>query len=388
LADLLAFYRASNHADEIDRSGRQYGEAQTRLAATSGFFNGTSVLITNLSLWLVVYLTIPLVIDGRIDGPMLAALALLTLASFEAVTPLSQAAQLWESLRQAASRLFEIVDSHPPVTDIGARSEARSRSALESGRDLSVEFSNLSFRYPSQENAAVEAISFKVEAGKSLAIIGTSGAGKSTLINLLLRFWDYDSGDIHLGHTSLLDLEPERAQGLFSVVSQRSHFFNTSIYENLRLARPAATMDEIVTAARQAQVHDFIIGLPHGYDTIIGEQGNRLSAGERQRLAIARALLRDAPLLILDEPTANLDPLTEKQVMETLHRIMMGRTSLLITHRLVGLEAMDEILVLEAGRIVERGSQSELLHKDGWFRRLWNLQNRILNVEATDDSQR
>jgi ATP-binding cassette subfamily C protein CydC len=144
------------------------------------------------------------------------------------------------------------------------------------------------------------------------------------------------------------------------------------------LARPSASQVEIEEAAKQAQIHEFILMLPKGYQSFIGEQGLRLSGGERQRLAIARALLKDAPILILDEPTANLDPLTEKQVLGTLFGVMKGRTSLLITHRLVGLENVDEILVMEAGKIVERGTQAELLERDGMFHRLWDLQNRIL----------
>jgi ATP-binding cassette, subfamily C, bacterial CydC len=194
----------------------------------------------------------------------------------------------------------------------------------------------------------------------------------------LLRFWDYGSGDIRLGGESLHGLEQDEVRGRFAVVSQSSYFFNTSVRENLRLARPSASQEEIEEAAKQAQIHEFILMLPKGYDTFIGEQGLRLSGGERQRLAIARALLKDAPILILDEPTANLDPLTEKQVLDTLFNVMKGRTSLLITHRLVGLEHVDEILVMEAGKIVERGVQAKLLERDGTFRRLWELQNRIL----------
>jgi ATP-binding cassette, subfamily C, bacterial CydC len=174
-------------------------------------------------------------------------------------------------------------------------------------------------------------------------------------------------------------LNQDEVRKRFALVSQNSYFFNTSVRENLRLARPSMTQAEMESAARATQIHDSVMSLPKGYDTIIGEQGLRLSAGERQRLAIARMLLKDAPILIFDEPTANLDPLTEHQVLDSLFIAMRGKTSLLITHRLVRLDEIDEIIVLDQGQLVERGTHVSLLGRDGLYRRLWNLQNRILS---------
>jgi ABC-type multidrug transport system fused ATPase/permease subunit len=218
-----------------------------------------------------------------------------------------------------------------------------------------------------------------VPEGRFLAIVGPSGAGKSTIANLLLRFWDYEVGEITLGGESLKSLDPDEVRKRFALVSQNSYFFNTTIRENLRLARRSAKPEEIEAAARAAQIHEFIVSLPKGYDTLIGEQGVRLSGGERQRLAIARALLKDAPVLIFDEPTANLDPQTEKQVLDTLFVTMRGKTSLLITHRLINLELVDEILVMDNGQIVERGIHSDLLMQNELYRRLWDLQHQILS---------
>ena len=163
------------------------------------------------------------------------------------------------------------------------------------------------------------------------------------------------------------------------MVSQNTYFFNTSVRENLRFARRHVTQEEIESAAMDAQIHDFILGLPNGYDTMIGEQGVRLSGGERQRLAIARAIIKDAPILILDEPTANLDPLSEKQVLQTLFALMKRKTTLFITHRLVGMENMDEIIVMDHGRLVERGRHPNLIRENGLYHRLWMYQNRILD---------
>jgi ABC-type multidrug transport system fused ATPase/permease subunit len=189
-------------------------------------------------------------------------------------------------------------------------------------------------------------------------------------------------GDISLGQTSLKALDQDEVRKQIALVSQNSYFFNTSIRENLRVARRGIHPEEMESAARAARIHDFIADLPKRYDTLIGEQGIRLSGGERQRLAIARALLKNTPILILDEPTANLDPLTEKHLLETLFKTMKGKTSLLITHRLLGLENMDTILVMDKGSIVEHGTHEELLNLGGLYRRLWDLQNQIL-VEAT-----
>jgi len=242
---------------------------------------------------------------------------------------------------------------------------------------------NLSFTYPNQFTPALQHITFNVQQGQSIAIVGPSGAGKSTLASLLLRFWEYENGDITLGADSLKSLNQDEVRARIGLVSQNTYFFNTSVFENLRFARRKVTQEEIESAAKAAQIHDFIMNLPKGYDTMIGEQGLRLSGGERQRLAIARVLIKDAPVLILDEPTANLDALTEKQILAMLFGIMKHKTSLLITHRLIGLENMDEIIVMNHGRIVERGTHTNLLAQLGLYHRLWTYQNRILDLDAS-----
>jgi ATP-binding cassette subfamily C protein CydCD len=372
LADLLAFGRARDRLQQIAIAGTTYGATQKQMARISGVHSALGVLLTNLAVWIVLFLVIPQVTAGVIEGVMLGTFALMTLASFEAVMPLPLAAQMWNASREAAKRLFEVVDTKPAVKD-DIQSEGRD------SRYSSIEFSKLSFSYPSQLTPALQNITFKVPAGKSVAIVGPSGAGKSTLANLLFRFWDYEVGGITLGNKSLKTLNQEDVRRQFALVSQNSYFFNTTIRENLRLARRSVSQQDIETAARAAQIHEFIRSLPKGYDTLIGEQGLRLSGGERQRLAIARALLKDSPILILDEPTANLDPQTEKHVLATLFEIMQEKTSILITHRLVGLENVDEILVMDRGQIVERGTHGELLAYKGLYRRLWDIQNQILS---------
>src|SRR6266498_1646644 len=381
MADLLAFGQGGRRAQQIASTGEEYGSTQKQMARINGIHSALGTLLTNLGLWLVLLLVIPQVTSGNIKGVMLGTFVLMTLASFEAVTPLPLAAQMWNASREAAKRLFEVVDAEPAIKEIGdKRQEIRSL--------VSLQFSNLSFSYPTQSIPALQEISFDVPAGKSIAIVGPSGAGKSTIANLLLRFWDYELGEITLGGESLKALNQDEVRKRFALVSQNNYFFNTTIRENLRLARRSIRQEEMESAARAAQIHDFITSLPKGYDTFIGEQGLRLSGGERQRLAIARALLKDAPILIFDEPTANLDSQTEKQVLGTLFDLMRSKTSLLITHRLVELETVDEILVMDNGRIVERGTHGKLLTRAGLYRRLWDLQNQILSeVETLSPTQ-
>jgi ABC-type multidrug transport system fused ATPase/permease subunit len=292
------------------------------------------------------------------------------ISSFEAVLPLPQAFQTLENSLEAARRLFEIVDTEPAVVDPAS-------PALPPDQ-YSLRVEELGFSYEADQSPALDGVTFDLPQAGWLAVVGPSGAGKSTLVHLLLRFWDYGQGRILLAGRELRQIGQEELRRLIAVVSQHTHLFNGTVRANLLLARPEATEAEMVQAAQQAQIHDFVQSLPEGYDTWIGEQGLRLSSGQRQRLAIARALLKNAPILILDEPTANLDPLTEQALMASIRALAAGRTTLIITHRLVGLEDADEILVLRAGRVVERGQHHDLMQMGGLYRRMWDLQNQVL----------
>jgi len=378
LADLLTFGRAADYAQRMRADGKVYGDTQRRLAALTGLSSGLTVLLTNLGMLAVLVLTIPLVGSGRIPGVMLAVLVLVASAGFEAIMPLPLAAQTLSSSNQAARRLFEIVDTEPVVRDQPSAIREKGLGEQGAGATPALEFSQVNFVYPGSRDFALQGIDFNLSSGKRIAIVGPSGAGKSTLTNLLLRFWDYTDGQILLDGRDLHAYPQEQVRRQIGCLSQRTWFFNDTLRYNLLLARPGATDAEIQAATQRAQIHDFISGLPKGYETVIGERGYRLSGGERQRLAIARLLLQDAPIFLLDEPTANLDPLTECLILDTLFSQVHAHSLLFITHRLVGLENMDEILVLEAGRIRERGTQAELLAHAGLYRRLWDLQNRIL----------
>jgi ATP-binding cassette subfamily C protein CydCD len=381
LADLLAFGRGSDYAQRLLEDGKHYSSIQRNLAALSGLSAALTILLVNLGMLAVLTLAIPLVGMGQIPGVLLAVLTLAASAGFEAVMPLPLAAQTLSSNRQAARRLFEIVDAKPVVADTGISGFASLSLTSPVPFSPALSFSNLSFAYPSQSEPALQNITFQLNTGRHLAIVGPSGAGKSTLANLLLRFWDYTQGQIQLDGRDLHAYPQEQVRRLFSFISQRAYFFNDTVRQNLLLARPGASEPEIQNAAQQAQIHNFIVGLPQGYETFIGERGYRLSGGERQRLALARVILQDAPIFLLDEPTANLDPLTEHRILETLFALVHHRSLLLITHRLVRLQNMDEIIVLDHGRIVDRGSHAELVAMDSLYRRMWDMQNRMLEEE-------
>jgi ATP-binding cassette subfamily C protein CydC len=305
--------------------------------------------------------------------------ALIALTSFEALQPLPVAAQNFDTTQAAARRLYELVDTTPMVVD--------PIEPIPLSPDCSIEVQNLSFRYPSwvedessgdSSEFELKDIAFSLPQGKHIALIGPSGAGKTTLTSLLLRFWEYQQGSIRFGEHELRLYRQEDIRNRIAIITQNTYLFSATIKDNLLIACPKACVEEIVLAARQAQLHDFIQTLPDGYDTWIGEHGLRLSAGERQRLAIARALLKDAPLLILDEPTANLDPVTELAVLNSIHTLSHGRSTIMITQRMVGLENMDEILILQDGCVIERGNHDQLLSSGIIYRRMWDLYHQIL----------
>ncbi len=369
VADVLVSGQENSRRAAIAGLSQKLIALQNRLAVANGLNAALMGLLTNWATLAALVVAIPPVNRGELDGVFLAVIALSVIAAFEAVTPLPETFTNLEGSLTAANRLFQVVDTEPQVVDPPAPSPKPQSFGLD--------VRGLRFSYQPNELPALDGIDFSLPEGGKLAIVGASGAGKSTLVNLLLRFWDYREGEILLGGHDLRHYRADDVRQMVSVVSQHTHLFNATIAENLRLSRPDATDAELVSAAEQAQIHTFIQSLPQGYNTFIGEQGLRLSGGERQRLAIARALLKDAPILILDEATANLDPLVERDIMTTIHRLMGGRTTLMITHRLVGLDAMDEILVLSRGKIAERGTHASLMAKNGIYRNLWELQHQV-----------
>lgn len=340
LADLLAFGQADSHAAKLNALDARLTRLQQRQAQLAALQNALGSWLMNLAAIVMLVKAIGLVAEGRLDPLFLAVLTLATLAGFEAVLPLpSTWGQLPGNLA-AARRLFELTEASPAVVF-----EAQQTLPIA---DNSLVIRNLTFRYSPQNSPVLQNFNLRLIPNQITALIGPSGAGKTTLLNLLMRFWDYQQGEIKLGGQELRDFSEEQLRRLFAVVSQDTYLFNTTLGENIRLARPAATLAEVEHAAQLAQLTNFVATLPQGYNTPVGEGGLRLSGGERQRIAIARAILQAAPFLILDEPTANLDSVTEQAIWQTLATLGQGRTILLITHRLSGLAIADQLVELTA----------------------------------------
>ena len=358
MGELRVYGAAHRQAQEIESLTQRLSAEQMRLSRLSGISEGTVGLCASLAMWGTVLITVALVGRGALHPADLPMLALLVVASFEAVGPLPLAFQKLGETFAAARRVFELVDARPEIVAV--------RTQSPRPRDSGLTMRGVRLRYDDRDPWALDGLDLDLTSGRCMAVIGPTGAGKSSIVRVLVRFWEYQEGEVRLGGHDLRSYHPEDVRNLVAVVSQDTHLFNTTILENLRIAAPDADEQAIIRAARAAQVHDFIAGLPDGYHTYVGEAGVRLSAGQARRVAIARALLKDAPILLLDEPTENLDPQTEHAVLEAIDRLMAGRTVLLITHKLAVLQnRVDEVLVLEAGRIVERGTHTELMRREG-----------------------
>jgi subfamily B ATP-binding cassette protein MsbA len=284
--------------------------------------------------------------------------------------PVRQLSRIMNTIQQSTSsaeRVFEILDTPPAIADRpGARALA--------GFTTTLRFEDVSFRYPGSPELTLRDIALDVRRGEVVAFVGMSGAGKSTLIDLVPRFHDVTAGRITVDGHDVRDVTQASLRAQIAVVTQETFLFSDSIHYNIAYGRPGATTEEVARAARQAHAEEFIAACPEGYATLVGERGVRLSGGQRQRLAIARAFLKDPPILILDEATSDLDAESEFMVQQALTDLMRGRTVLVIAHRLATVRNADRIVVVHEGRIAEVGSHDELLAREGVYRRLYALQ--------------
>ncbi len=364
MAELLVFGAWARRLDIIRQVQRNLIRDQRYMSHLRGAAAALLTLVSGGAVLTATYLAAGLVNHGILEGQQLALVALAVMAGFEAIWPLPAAYQYLGHTREAGRRLRQIVAGQPEVT-FPART-----AQPPVGCDL--RFEQVSFRYQPDGALALDAVDFSVPPGGRVAVVGPTGAGKTSLVNLLVRFWDPQRGRILMGGRDLQSLSETDLRRSISVVSQQAHMFAATLRQNLLLAHPQATEAELVAALERVELLDFVKALPDGLDTWVGEFGRQLSAGQARRLAVARAVLHDAPIWVLDEPTEGLDRITEQQLMTALEELTVGRTLLLITHRMVGLERMDRIVLLEAGRVVARGTHQELLGSSPRYASLWS----------------
>jgi len=335
LPDSIAYGYAADRFQTLNRINNRLTGRERQAARLDGLQTGLGVLLVNLAAFSVLFSAV-----GRVEGVLLGTVTLGIIAAFEAITPLALATQHLGREMTAARRVFEVIDTHASIDE-------PAQPAPAPADDLTLDIDGLTFRYAPDEMPVFRQFSLRVPYGQHIVVMGESGAGKSSLVNILMRFWEYDSGQITIGGVDLKTLAHEDLRGLIGVMTQRTHLFNTTIRENIRIARKTATEDEVVAAAQAAQVHDFILSLPQGYDTYVGEDGVSLSGGERQRVALARILLKDSPVWMLDEITANLDPITANAVMAAVLAAAQDRTVILMTHNIALVDRFNFDQVIE-----------------------------------------
>ena len=330
----------------------------------------TEILTVTMAAFLLYYGGTLVLVDKTLDATSFLAFFL---AITQMLTPIKELSGVNNRIQEsiaAAARVFDLLDTEPKIKD-------KSSSVVKNEFEKNIEFKNVSFQYDDGIELVLDDISFKINKGEIIAFVGSSGSGKTTLVDLLPRFFDPTSGQILLDNTDIKDIKIESLRKFMGIVTQETVLFNESVRDNIAYGLGDYDINKVIAAAKAANAHDFIMELPNQYDTVIGEKGTKLSGGQRQRLSIARALLKNPPIMILDEATSALDNESEVLVQEAIERLMKERTTFVIAHRLSTIRNADRILVLNKGRIVQDGKHDQLLQdEDGIYKRLYELQFR------------
>ena len=358
-----AFGREEFEVRQFHRQARQSLQANLRLTLTnvnSALVISTLMVIGTAAMYYVGTLH---VLAGTLTLGSLLVFSAYLLMLYQPLESLTYTAWAMEGATAGAKRCFEVLDRQDDVVD------SPKAIAILSARG-SIEFQNVSFAY-AQDRDVLHNLDLTISPNQIVALVGGTGAGKSTLLSLVPRFYDPTSGSVTLDGCDLREITKRSLRAQIAIVLQDTLLFSTSVRENIAYGRPDATEEEIVDAARRAQADEFIRQMPNGYQSAVGERGGHLSVGQRQRLGIARAFLKNAPVLLLDEPTSALDPTTESAIMETIKELMRGRTTLIATHRLATVHDVDQIIVLKHGHIVEQGRGSELVARGGVYAKLY-----------------
>ncbi|MEQ8708155.1 MAG: ABC transporter ATP-binding protein/permease [Rhodospirillales bacterium] len=369
------FGNEGHEARRFDASLRDYEHASV--------LSNTSLALVNIGQGAIIAvgLTVVMILAGQgvADGTMsVGDFVLVNTYLIQLYLPLNFLGFVYREIKQSLADMESMFSLLREDTEISDKPGAPSLTV--SGGEVA--FRNVTFSYEAKRRI-LHGVDFTVPAGKTTAIVGPSGAGKSTISRILFRFYDVDGGAVTIDGQDIREITQQSLRSAIGIVPQDTVLFNDSIYYNIAYGRPAASREEVEEAARLARIHDFVISLPDGYDTPVGERGLKLSGGEKQRVAIARTILKQPDILLFDEATSALDSQTEREIQASLREVSANRTTLVIAHRLSTIIDSDEILVLEAGRIVERGSHSELLQTDGVYAKMWRRQQEAAEAEKT-----
>jgi ABC-type transport system involved in Fe-S cluster assembly fused permease/ATPase subunit len=372
------FGNEEHEADRFDRSRQRYERAAVRSKATLSMLNIGQGAVIAIGLVAVMIMAGQGVVEGRMT---IGDFVLVNTYLVQLYMPLNFLGFVYREIRQSLVNMEQMFALLSINTEIADSPDAK---PLRIGEGV-VEFKNVDFRYEANR-AILHDVSFRVPAGQTVAIVGPSGAGKSTVSRILFRFYDVAAGSVTIDGQDIRNVTQKSLRAAIGIVPQDTVLFNDTIYYNIAYGRPAASREEIEHAAQLARIHDFISGLPDGYDTMVGERGLKLSGGEKQRVAIARTILKNPPILLFDEATSALDTQTEREIQNSLKEVSRARTTLVIAHRLSTVVDADEIIVLSAGRIVERGRHVELLARDGIYAAMWRRQQEAIErgLQAED----
>jgi ATP-binding cassette subfamily B protein/subfamily B ATP-binding cassette protein MsbA len=369
IKEIQLFTQESREQERIHTSSRQQIRTLLDALKINAILMPSIELLTSIGLVIVVLFGGQAALSGTMDVPDLVAFVLYVGIFYQPITQLTQMNETLQVAITGANKVLEVLDIKPDIEE--------APDAVDPGRlQGTIAFKDVSFKYIDGIPTLTD-ISFNIEPGQTLALVGTTGAGKTTIANLLPRFYDSISGTITIDGIDVRTMSVRGLRSNISMVMQDVFLFNGTVKENIRYSDPTASEAEIIQAAKAARAHDFIMSLPDGYDTVIGERGVKLSGGQKQRLAIARAVIKNAPILILDEATSAVDTETEAEIQEALNELMVGRTSIVIAHRLSTIKHANQILVLERGEVIEQGRHQELLFRQGRYRRLHEAQMRL-----------